>query len=108
MPNITSITPLYKLIMTYDIRLGKQSEYSQFILGQFIPGIQELNLYVMGVYHTVYGNYPIRQAEFAAESWEIMVNAIQADRFKELESRLLAFAINYNRKVVKFRKGFQM
>ncbi len=108
MPQITPITPRYKLIMTYDIQVGKQSEYSQFILGQFIPGIQALNLYVMGVYHTVYGNYPARQAEFAAESWEIMVNAIQAERFQELEGHLLTFALNYNRKIVKFRKGFQM
>ena len=104
---MTIITPQYKLIFTYDILPGKQDEYSQFILRRFIPGIQTLNLYVMGVYHTVFGDYPARQAEFVSESWEAMQDAISSDTFKELESNLLAYTTNYKRKIVRYRRGFQ-
>jgi hypothetical protein len=102
------IIPRYKLIMTYDIQSGKQAEYSQFVLGKLIPGIQELQLYILGVYHTVYGTYPARQTEFVAETWDIMVKAVQSERFEELETALSDYALNYNRKIVKFRKGFQL
>lgn len=102
------ITPRYKLIFTYDIQPGRQAEYSQFVLGTFIPGIQELNLYIMGVYHTIHGDYPARQAEFVSESWETMVQAVQSERFEELESALKSYTMNYRRKIVKYRRGFQL
>jgi hypothetical protein len=103
-----TIIPQYKMILTYDIQAGRQSEYSQFILGTFLPGIQALDLYVMGVYHTVIGDYPDRHAEFVSESWDVMVKAIESSDFQRLENTLKSYTLNYRRKVVKYRNSFQM
>jgi hypothetical protein len=105
---MTTIIPKFKVILTYDIQPGKQSEYSQFVLGKFIPGVQALNLYIMGVYHTIHGDYPARQAEFVTDSWDAMVDALNSDEFGALEGVLKGFTLNYHRKVVRYRKGFQL
>ncbi|NJL92970.1 MAG: hypothetical protein HC915_04235 [Anaerolineae bacterium] len=104
---MATIIPRFKLIMKYDVVSAKQAEYSHFLLGELVPGLQSLELYVTGVYQTVYGDYPVRQAEFVTESLEIMQNALHSERYEELERRLLDYTTNYSRKVVKYRSGFQ-
>jgi hypothetical protein len=104
---MATIYPKYKLIITYDVVQIKQAEYSNFILGELIPGFQSLSMYVTGIYQTVYGEYPVRQAEFVTESAEIMQTALESERFEALERRLQDFTMNYNRKVVRYRSGFQ-
>lgn len=104
---MTTITPRYKLILTYDVLSTKQGIYSQFILGDFIPGLQALDIYLTSVYQTVVGDYPSRQAEFVSESLQIMQQGLKSDRFIELENTLKSYTTNYNRKVVQYRSGFQ-
>lgn len=102
------LIPQYKMILTYDIQHPKQAEYSQFVLGRFVPGMQSLNLYIMSVYRTLYGHHPARQAEFVAESWEIVQKAVQHEQFEELETTLKGYTENYTRWIVAYRKGFQI
>jgi len=104
---LAQITPKYKVILTYDVKAMRQADYSQFVLGTFIPAVQSLGLHITGAYHTVHGDYPSRQAEFVAESWETVLHALQSERFEELEATLKSYTLNYNRKLVKYRRGFQ-
>ena len=104
---MTTIIPRYKLILTYDVLASKQGVYSQFVLGEFIPGLQSLEMYLTGVYQTVVGDYPSRQAEFVTESLDAMKNGLKDERFLELEDTLKKYTTNYNRKVVPYRSGFQ-
>lgn len=101
------IRPEYKLIMTYDIREETQAQYMQFVLGEFVPGLQSLGLYITGVYQTVHGDYPARLAEFVAEGKDNMRRSLESEQFTTLEMRLKEFTYNYKRKVVRFRNGFQ-
>jgi hypothetical protein len=101
------VTPRYKLILTYDIHSDLQAEYMRFVLDQFVPSLQNLGLYVVGVYHTVYGNYPERQAEYACESLDTLRQTLNGERFQALEKKLQRYVTNYERKVVAFRRGFQ-
>lgn len=101
------IRPEYKLIITYDIRVEYQAQYTQFMLGEFIPGLQSLGLYITGVYHTLHGDYPARLTEFVAEGKDTMRKSIESEHFITLEDRLKEYTLNYTRKVVKFRNGFQ-
>ena len=101
------IIPAYKLILTYNIREERQTAYSQFVIGRFVPGIQELGLHIVAVYQTMYGDYPDRQTEFVAESWEIMRDALENEKFEALERALQDYVMHYSRKVVQYRTGFQ-
>ena len=104
---MTTIIPKYKLIMTYDVNEHKQAAYSHFVLGDFIPGLQALDIYITEVYQTVHGEYPSRQAEFVTESLSIMEQGLRSRSFEELESTLKSYTTNYSRKVVPYRTGFQ-
>jgi hypothetical protein len=101
------IIPEYKVIFTYDIRQDVQSQYMQFMLSEFIPGLQSLGLYVTGVYHTVYGNYPDRLTEFVSERKEGIMQLMEHESFQVLEDQLKQYTQNYTRKLVPFSNRFQ-
>lgn len=98
-----SITPRYKLLMQYDIVRETQDSYYQFVIGELVPTLQSLGLYMLQVYHTAYGPYPIRQVEFVAEDLDTIQIALQSEKWKSVEDRLMAYISNYTHKVVHFR-----
>lgn len=101
------IIPSHKLLLTYDIRTADYLTYQRFVLDEFIPGLQELELYILGAWHTAYGDYPMRQIEFVMEDRAVMRRALQDDRWQQLETQLKRFTSHYERKLVHYRSGFQ-
>ena len=67
-----------------------------------------MDVYIIDVHHIVWGDYPIRQTEFVAESIDIMRDALHSERFQELEDQLQEYTKNYSRKVIPYREGFQL
>jgi hypothetical protein len=96
-----------KLLVTYDVREARQEEYFQYVLGEFVPGVQNLGLHMTEVWHTAYGDYPLRLAGFVAQDYETMVNILNDPTFVGLEDRLKEFVENYERRIVQLRNGFQ-
>lgn len=96
-----------KLLVTYDVHEGKQEEYFQFVLGEFVPAVQNLGLFMNEAWHTAYGDYPIRLAGFIAEDYETMTGILNNPSFLRLEEKLQEYVLNYKRKVVPLRNGFQ-
>jgi hypothetical protein len=103
----TTITPRYKLLVTYDIKPNEDSPYFQFVLNIFVPRLQQMGLYMWRAYHTAYGDYPVRQLEFLAEDLDTVHKAIDSDEYTELTERLNDYVVNYATKLVAFRDGFQ-
>ena len=102
------IFPRYKLVLTYDVRPGILNAYQHFVVNEFIPVVQDLSLYMIAIWHTAYGPYPSRQVEFVAESLSQVVDAVEDDRWTQMESELSQFVRNYSRTVIPFRDGFQL
>lgn len=101
------IIPRFKLMMKFDIQPEQYEPYYRYILSEFIPGLQAMQLYPFMVWHVAYGNYPIRQLEFVVESLDVIKDAFASESWKSLEERLKAFTINYERKVVPYKEHFQ-
>ena len=101
------IIPQYKLLMMYDIKGQDLDGYYKYVLGEFVPSVQELGIYMTEAWHTAYGPYPIRLLEFVAENYETIEEALESEEFLTLESKLMEFVTNYSRRVTEFRKGFQ-
>ncbi len=99
--------PHYKLLVTYDIRRDMYEGYYQYVLGEFIPELRKLGLYQTWAWHTAYGNYPLRQVEFVSDSLDTIRGVLHDTRWHTLESRLMNYTVNYARKVVRYRIGFQ-
>lgn len=95
-----------KILLSYNILPQYQQEYMEFMINTFVPTLQRVGLENMGVWHTAYGNYPIRLLVFAAEESD-MKEAIVGDNWREVESRLKTYVTDYTCRVVPFQPGFQ-
>ena len=101
------IIPRYKLLICYDINEGNHEAYYQFVLSELVPAMQSLGLYMLQVYHTAYGKYPVRQLEFVAENLETVNQAMETSAWAEIQSKFQEYTCNYSQKLVRFRDGFQ-
>ncbi len=95
-----------KLLLSYNILPQHQEEYMQFAVQVFVPTLQRIGLEDQGVWHTAWGNYPMRLIVFVADEQE-MKEAIASDAWEQLESRLKEYVSDYTRRIVPFQPGFQ-
>ena len=49
---------MYKLLMSWDIRPGKESEYFEFVVQEFGPGVMKLGVKPTDAWYTAYGDEP--------------------------------------------------
>jgi hypothetical protein len=101
------IIPRYKMIAVFDIIPSTQEGYYQFILGEMVPALQEMGVYMTEAWHTAYGAYPLRMVSFVTEDLDTIEELLGSERWSELENRLLSYVENYTRTVVTYRQGFQ-
>jgi hypothetical protein len=99
-------TPV-KLLLTWDIAPDHEQDYFEFVLGEFVPGIQRLGLQPSEAWATIYGEYPQIQVGMLAPSLDTAQHAINSDGWRDLHDKLFAFVQNYNCKIVPARGGFQ-
>lgn len=95
------------MLLTYNIVPQKQETYLRFMLNEFIPTLQRLGLQNTGVWHTAYGNYPIRLVVFATESTRAMQNALEGDTWNKMELKLMDLVSDYARRIVPNDSRFQ-
>ncbi|NDJ76233.1 MAG: hypothetical protein GYB65_08230 [Chloroflexi bacterium] len=102
------IVPRYKLVLCYDPKPGQLETYYNFVMNELVPAVQEMELYMFEVYHTLWGDFPHRQAEFVAEDLAIIHTALESDTWQTLEQTLMQYVTKYRRKIIPFRRGFQL
>lgn len=102
------IIPRYKLMIQYNIKRETHEAYYQFVTEELVPGLQGMGLYMFRIYHTAYGEHPVRQLEFLAEDLDTVRQAFASDAWKRLEDKLSTYVTEYSRKLVHFRDGFQI
>ena len=102
------IRPKYKLILFYNIKPDKQDQYYRYMLGDFVPTIQKMGVYMHMAWHIAYGDYPMRKIEFVTESAEVLRQLFTSSEWDEMENKLKNYITDYERKVVDYRHGFQL
>ncbi len=99
--------PGSKMLLTYNILPEKQEGYLRFMLNEFIPTLQKMGLSNIGVWHTAYGDYPVRLVEFATEDPQVMQTVLESDAWTKMEHKLKAFVSDYTRRTVPSDSRFQ-
>ena len=102
------IRPKYKLMLFYNIKPDKQEQYYRYVLGDFVPAIQKLGVYMHMAWHIAYGEYPMRKLEFVTESAEVLRQLFLSVEWEEMENKLKTYITDYERKVVDYKNGFQL
>jgi hypothetical protein len=101
------ITPL-KLILTWDITPEHEQEYFEFVIREYIPGIQRLGCELSDAWATVFGVKPQIMVGLVLPNADKTRLLLQSDEWSTLTNRLQDFIQNFSMKVVYARNSFQI
>ena len=99
---------MVKLLMNWDIQAGREAEYFQFIIQDFVPGLLKVGLQPTEVWFTAFGNCAQIQAGGLAPDLSTMQNIVGGTEWQELRQRLEEFVSGYKQKVISAEGGFQL
>lgn len=97
-----------KLIMTWDITPGREQEYFEFVVREFIPQVQQMGMELKDAWLTMYGDQPQIMASAQMSELSAMQDILDSTEWQGLVNKLLDYVENYQYKIVPARAGFQM
>lgn len=97
-----------KLLMTWDILPGREQEYFEFVVREFIPGMQRLGLEPNDAWFTMYGDQPQIMASAQMPTLASLNEVIDSSAWNDLTRLLMDYVENFNYKIVPARTGFQI
>ena len=96
-----------KVIMTWDIAAERDQEYFEFVVGEFVPGVQRLGMQPTDAWATMYGPYPQIQVGLLVNDAQQARRILKSSDWGLLQDRLFGYVKNFSYKVVPARNGFQ-
>jgi hypothetical protein len=100
-----------KLLMNWDIRAGRDQEYFEFVVREWVPTIQRLGLRPTGAWYTVYSrdkDAPQIMTESVASDLPAMRAILSSPDWQSLNEKLQEYVENYSQKIVHVTGGFQL
>lgn len=99
-----------KLLMNWDIKPGRDQEYFEFVVREWVPGITKLGLQATGAWYTVYSREATPQimTEGIARDIGTMRGILDSIEWVALYEKLQEYVANYQQKIVRTSGGFQI
>jgi hypothetical protein len=97
-----------KLLMTWDILPGREQDYFEFVVRDFIPGVQRLGLEPSDAWFTMYGEQPQIMAAVQSNNIADMQSVLNSPEWDDLTRQLLDYVEDFKYKIVQARGGFQI
>lgn len=99
-----------KILMHWDIKPGRDQEYFEFVVREWVPGITKLGLQATGAWYTVYSRESLPQimTEGIARDLPTMRRILTSPEWQTLHDRLQEYVSNYRHKIVHTTGGFQI
>lgn len=94
--------------MTWDILPGREQEYFEFHVREFIPALESIGLNLNEAWITVYGTGPKLSAEAVLPTLDQAVDLINSRGWDDLSMQLDDFAENFDYKVIPAKKSWQI
>jgi hypothetical protein len=94
--------------MTWDILPGREQEYFEFVVRDFIPGLQRMGMEPSDAWFTMYGEQPQIMSSVQMSSINSVQRVLESPDWEQLTQQLLDYVENFAYKVVQARNGFQM
>jgi len=99
---------MVKVLMSWDIVQGRESEYFEFVVKEWAPGLQKLGIETHEVWFTVYGDVPQILVSGLARDIAAAHKALHSSEWQRLEGRLLEYVTGFKHKVIAASGGFQL
>ena len=91
---------MIRLLMQWDIKMGREQDFSEFVVREFAPKLMQLGIEPNEVLYTMYGEGPQMLTIGAVDSREKLLEILDSDAWQELQDKLLGFVTNYTQKAV--------
>ncbi len=101
-------TKMVKLLLTWDIREGKESSYMDFVVHELGPGLNRLGLTITDAWYTVAGEGPQVIIGGVAENAEALQRVLQHPEWEKLRQKLLTYVVNFRQKITTPQGLFQI
>jgi len=98
----------FKLLLSWDILPGREQEYFEFVVREFIPGIQALGLEPSDAWLTIYGDHPQILTGVQVKNLNSLNTVMVSQEWDQMITKLLDYVDNLQIKTVKVKPGFQM
>lgn len=99
---------MYKLLMSWDIKAGREQPYFEFVVQEFAPGLIKLGLQPTEAWYTVYGKAPQILTGAVTRDLETMREILAGDEWRQLRERLQTYVTNFTQKVIEASSRFQL
>jgi len=99
---------MIKLIMTWNIREGKETEYLEFLNRDFVKLFDAMGIQPTDAWYQVWGHGQQVLAGGVTNSQEAMEKALSSDAWKQFKSKLLEYVVDFKAKVVESTGVFQL
>ncbi|GAB4413675.1 MAG: hypothetical protein Fur0044_08150 [Anaerolineae bacterium] len=99
---------MVKILMSWDIKPGSESEYFEFIVREFAPGIMKLGVQPTEAWYTVFGEGPQILTGCVAEDLSTMQSVLSSHDWQKLQKKLFEYVTNFNFKIVRATSRFQL
>ncbi len=96
-----------KVIMTWDIIPGREQEYFEFVVRNFMPGVQKLGLALSDAWVTIYGDHPQILVGAVVPGLERAQEIIGSVEWNLLNQQLRDYVTNYDLKLAPLEGRFQ-
>lgn len=97
-----------KLLLTWDIMPGREQDYFEFVVREFLPGMQKMGLEPNDAWFTVYGSQPQIMVSAQMDDQPAMQKLLRTPEWQNLTGRLLDYVVNFQYKIIEAHTGFQM
>jgi hypothetical protein len=97
-----------KLIMTWNIREGRETEYLDFLTREFTKALVSMEIQPTDAWYAVWGHGPQVLAGGMTDDLETMEKALASQEWREFLQRLHELVVDFDYKVVELGRGFQI
>jgi hypothetical protein len=94
--------------MSWDLKPGSESDYFEFSVREFIPGIMKLGIQPTEAWYTIFGDGPQILTGGIAEDLATMQSILASEDWQKLRDKLFEYVTNFNFKIVRATGKFQL
>ncbi len=98
---------MVKLIMSWNIRPGREQPYFEFVVQEFAPALMRLGLQTIEVLYTLHGDAPQIVTYVVAKDLASLEATMKSPEWRRLHERLQEYVTDYREKVVPARGRLQ-
>jgi len=96
-----------KVIMSWDIIPGREQEYFEFVVRNFMPGVQKLGMALSDAWVTIYGDHPQILVGAVVPGLKKAQEIVESEEWELLNQQLRDYVTNYDLKLARLEGGFQ-